>query len=110
RRSEARRYDAAGPALGLVQPTAPHSVVEGSADALGDLSWFGALPARTPLVYAGDQTAGAIRAAASRGADLVVSDSNRRRTLLPSQSLANTGPTLGASDPISADASVPRPL
>ena len=107
---EVRRYDVAGPGLVRVQPAAPLTVVDGSADALGDLAGFGALPARTPLVYAGDQTAGAIRAAASRGADLVVSDSNRRRTLLPSQSLANTGPTLGASDPISSDASVLDPF
>src|SRR5205823_6027521 len=38
------------------------------------------------------------------GAELVLTDSNRRQTFLPAQLGANLGPTLGASDPVAQGA------
>lgn len=99
---EVRRYDLpAGRGLVHVDPLDPATVVDGSADALGQLAAFGALPAHAPLFYAGDLTAPAIVAAASRGGNIVVSDTNRRRVFLPQFTQQNVGPALPVDQSVS---------
>ena len=107
---EVRRYDVRSRGIVRVEPRAPETVVDGSGDALAGLAAFGQLPAGHPLAYAADRSDEELRRAAAGGAELVVSDSNRRRTFLSSQMQANFGPTLGADDPVSQDAAVLNPF
>ena len=57
-----------------------------------------------PLVYAGDRTAAQLRQAAEDGAELVISDSNRRRVFASSQLRLSEGWTLAADEPFEANA------
>ena len=102
---EVRRYQVGAPrGLVRVEPVAGPVVVDGSATALAELAAFGALPdQQRPLLYAGDLSDGQIHEAASRGAQIVVSDSNRRRAFVPSTLEQNVGATLTATDNVSAD-------
>jgi arabinofuranan 3-O-arabinosyltransferase len=108
---EVRRYDLR-PARPIVriEPAGPATVVDGSADALAGLAAFGALPTRRPLLYAGDRSAAQVRAAAAAGADVVISDSNRRRVFVAGRLTQNTGPTLAAGEHIPRDAAVLDPF
>ena len=108
---QVRRYDAA-PGRGIVHvdPLGPPTVVDGGASGLADLAAFGALPETRPILYAGDLSTRELRAQAARGADLVVSDSNRRRAFLPELPQQNRGPTLTASDPIDVNTAVLDPF
>ena len=92
---QVRRYDlpAARP-LVRVEPRARQVIVDGSADALAAASAFGALPPGQVLRYAADVPVRELRALAARGADLIVSDSNRRRAFVSSSLVQNTGATL----------------
>jgi hypothetical protein len=107
---EVRRYrvGAARP-LVRVQSGRPSVIVDGSAQGVADLAAFGPLPDGS-LLYAGDLGAAQLRAAAARGAEVVVSDSNRRRVMVISRMRQNAGPTLGPGDPISEDAAVLNPF
>ncbi|HEV7363756.1 MAG TPA: alpha-(1-_3)-arabinofuranosyltransferase family protein [Solirubrobacteraceae bacterium] len=108
---QVRRYDLpAQPGIVRVEPVAPETLVDGSADALAGLGAFGALPQRTPISYAGDRSAAAMRAMAAGGGEVVISDSNRRRVFVPSRLQQNFGYTLSASDSFSADAAVLNPF
>ena len=93
-----------------IEPAGPATVVDGSADALAGLAAFGALPTRRPLLYAGDRSAAQVRAAAAAGADVVISDSNRRRVFVAGRLTQNTGPTLAAGEHIPRDAAVLDPF
>ncbi len=108
---EVRRHDLAG-ARGIVrvEPAGPATIIDGSADALAGLAAFGALPAGLPIEYAADRDAEQLRAAAREGAELVVSDSNRRRVFVPARLRQNAGATLGPGDPISEDAALLDPF
>jgi arabinofuranan 3-O-arabinosyltransferase len=92
---EVRRYDLPG-GRGLVrlQPRARPVVVDGSADALAAMAAFGALPSGRTLRYAADVPAPELRALAARGADFVLSDTNRRRAFVASSLAQNAGATL----------------
>ncbi len=83
-----------------VDPAGPETIVDGSADGLAELAAFGALPARAPILYAGDLKPGAIAQAAGRGANIVVTDTNRRQVFLAQYSQQNTGGVLAATDAI----------
>jgi arabinofuranan 3-O-arabinosyltransferase len=109
--AQVRRYDVPG-ALGVlrVQPAAPAAVVDGSAEALAGLAAFGALPAAGPLLYAGDADAAEIRRSAAVGAELVVSDSNRRRVIVASRTRHTTGATLGPGDPVPKEGALLDPF
>jgi arabinofuranan 3-O-arabinosyltransferase len=108
---EVRRYDIS-PGRGIVHvdPAGPSTIVDGGAQTLADMGAFGRLPSRSPIFYAGDLTARALRAQAASGAEIVVGDSNRRRQFLPESTQQNLGVTLGASDPIAAGAAVINPF
>ncbi|MBN1527412.1 MAG: DUF3367 domain-containing protein, partial [Thermoleophilaceae bacterium] len=92
---EVRRYDIP-PGRGIVgvEPAGPATVVDGSAAGLAGLAAFGALPERRPILYAGDLTQGQLRSTVRDGAEVVVTDSNRRRRFLPEFSQQSLGPTL----------------
>ena len=106
-----RSFSAPAPRpLVRVEPRAPLSVVDGSADGLADLASLGALRTVTPFAFAADLDAGAIRAAAREGGRVVISDSNRRRVFVISRMQQNQGWTLGATDPISEDAATLDPF
>jgi len=108
---EVRRYDL-HPARPLVrvEPAGPATVVDGSAEALTGLAALGALPADRPLFYAADRTPAQIRAAAAQGAEVVVTDTNRRRIFAAARLAENAGPTLAAADPLAANAAELNPF
>ena len=90
---QVRRYDL-DPGRGVVgvTPSAPATIVDGGAEGLAALAGFGALPERSPILYAGDLSAPELRRFADEGADVVVSDSNRRRRFVPEFGRQNLGP------------------
>ncbi|MEO8967413.1 MAG: alpha-(1-_3)-arabinofuranosyltransferase family protein [Solirubrobacteraceae bacterium] len=94
---EIRRYQVPG-SRGIVHvdPVGPATVVDGSAQSLGDLAAFGALPSTAPVLYAGDQSPAQLRSLAAQGANLVIGDSNRRQVYVPQSTQQNRGPVLAA--------------
>ena len=108
---QVRRYDVpAGRGIVHVDPLGPATVVDGGAGALADMAAFGSLPSRSPILYAGDLSTGALQQQAARGADVVVSDSNRRRPFLPAFSQQNLGATLSTTDPIDQNSALINPF
>jgi len=112
RRSGAvRGYDVPGsPGLVRVHPRTGPLIVDGSAGALAGLAALGGLPSDRAVVYAADMRERELRSAARSGADVVVSDSNRRRVMLPSQPRQAEGATLAADDRIPDEAAVLDPF
>ncbi len=86
------------------------TVLDGSAQGLADLAAFGQLPGRAPIFYAGDLTRRAIRSDAASGADIVISDSNRRQVFSPQFTQQDFGPVLTAGQPITADEATLNPF
>jgi len=106
-----RRYALpASQGLVRVKPLTGVRIVDGSAAALTGLAALDDLPERTATLYAADLSPAEIRAAARAGAEVVVSDSNRRRVVLPSQPRQAEGATLGPGDPIPPDGPVLDPF
>jgi arabinofuranan 3-O-arabinosyltransferase len=101
---QVRRYDLP-PGRGLVSvaPDGPPVIVDGSAEGLAGLAAFGALPARAPILYAGDLAPHAVRRHAARGAEVVITDTNRRRRFVPEFGHQNLGATLPADESIDED-------
>ena len=107
---QTRRYTVArSRPLVRLQPDRPAAIVDGSADGIAQLAAFGGLRDGT-LEYAGDLDADTIRAAARRGTEIVMTDSNRRRVVVISRMRQNVGAALGPDDPISEDAAVLNPF
>jgi hypothetical protein len=108
---EVRRYHTTGTrGLVHVDPTGPATIVDGGAEGLAELAAFGGLPSSTPILYAGDLSRAALRAQAGRGAQIVVTDSNRRREFLPQSTQQNLGPTLAAGQSLPANAALINPF
>ncbi len=108
---QVRRYDVgSGRGIVHVDPSTSPTIVDGGAQGLADLGAFGGLPSRSPLFYAGDLTPGALRAQAAGGANVVITDSNRRREFLPQSTQQNLGPTLTAAEPLPTNAAVVNPF
>ena len=101
---DVRAWDRSG-ALVRVEPERPDVVVDGSAEGLAALASLGGLP-RSGLAYAGDLAPDEIAAAR----EVVVTDSNRRRVLVPSRLAQNAGPVLAADEEPSVDAAVLTPF
>jgi Alpha-(1->3)-arabinofuranosyltransferase len=93
-----------------VYPASPETVVDGSGEGVASLAALGALPTHTAVAYAGDLSVAELRAAARRGGDFVISDSNRRRIFVGSDPLPATGTTLAADVDFSQDAAVLNPF
>jgi hypothetical protein len=101
---QVRRYDIP-PGRGLVHvaPSGPPTIVDGGAEGLAAMTAFGALPERRRILYAGDLSARQLRAHAARGAEVVVTDSNRRRRVIPEFGHQNLGPTLPQTESVGAN-------
>ncbi len=108
---EVRRYDLP-PGRGLVHvtPRGPATIVDGSAAGLANLAAFAALPERSPILYAADLSARQIRTHATNGAEVVVSDSNRRRQFVPQSAHQNVGPTLRETEQLDRNAAATNPF
>ncbi|MGI8633630.1 MAG: alpha-(1-_3)-arabinofuranosyltransferase domain-containing protein [Solirubrobacterales bacterium] len=78
-----------------LEPRRGGAIVDGSGAGLVDLAAFGSLPGGA-LHYAADWTPEQIRAAARAGAEVVLTDSNRRQVFTSSRIRANAGWTLDA--------------
>jgi arabinofuranan 3-O-arabinosyltransferase len=78
------------------------TVVDGSAQGLADLAAFGQLPAQAPILYAGDLSRRAIQSDAAGGANIVITDSNRRQVFSPQFTQQDFGPVLTAGQPVTA--------
>jgi arabinofuranan 3-O-arabinosyltransferase len=103
--AQVRRYDLpAGRGIVHVDPVADPTIVDGGARSLAGMAAFGTLPSTAAILYAGDQPSVRLRALASRGANIVVGDSNRRQEYLPESTQQNAGATLPAGTPIPAGA------
>jgi hypothetical protein len=98
---EVRRYDLPpGRGIVSVMPTSPATIVDGGAEGLAGLAAFGELPRDRPILYAGDLTTDELRRDAAQGADLVVTDSNRRRRFIAEYARQNLGATLRETEPL----------
>jgi arabinofuranan 3-O-arabinosyltransferase len=98
---QVRRFDLPT-SRGLVQvpPSGPPTIVDGGAEGLAGMAAFGALPERRPILYAGDLSRRELRRDAARGAEVVITDSNRRRRFIPEFGRQNLGATLAEEEPI----------
>jgi arabinofuranan 3-O-arabinosyltransferase len=94
----------------LLARDAPPTIVDGAAQGIIALAAYGALPADRPVSYAADEGPAAIRAAAQRGADLVISDSNRRQAFVPARLRGNRGPILTVRQGVSEDGVILDPF
>ncbi|MDX6697506.1 MAG: arabinofuranan 3-O-arabinosyltransferase [Solirubrobacteraceae bacterium] len=109
RLAQVRRYDVAGARrIVRVAPLAAPALLDGSADAVSGLAAFGPLPGA--LAYAADRDAGALRRAAGEGAEVVISDSNRRQVFIPSRLEQNRGAVLAPGESPSEDAAILDPF
>jgi arabinofuranan 3-O-arabinosyltransferase len=98
---QVRRYDIArGRGIVGVAPAGPATIVDGGAGGLAATAAFGELPERRPILYAADLSAHELRRSAAQGAEVVVTDSNRRRRFIPEFGRQNLGPTLRETEPL----------
>ncbi|HWI70593.1 MAG TPA: alpha-(1-_3)-arabinofuranosyltransferase family protein, partial [Baekduia sp.] len=97
------------PTGGLVRilPRDPLTVVDGAAGGLAALASYGALDPSKAYAYAPDTD---IKAAASRGAAFVISDTNRRRAFVAARLKGSVGPTLLRDEGVSADGTILDPF
>jgi arabinofuranan 3-O-arabinosyltransferase len=108
---QVRRYDTpTGRGLVDVVPSGPDTIVDGSAQGLADMAAFGALPDRTPIFYAADLSDSELRRRATRGANVVVTDSNRRRAFVPTHTQQNQGRVLEATEPLDSNSAIIEPF
>jgi arabinofuranan 3-O-arabinosyltransferase len=108
---EVRRYDTSSTrGLVHVDSSRPATLVDGSAQGLADLAAFGGLSAHAPIFYAGDLSTRSLRTQAAAGANVVITDSNRRRQFLPQSTQQNLGATLAATEPLPTNAAVINPV
>jgi hypothetical protein len=98
---QVRRYEVGrGRGIVGVAPAGPATIVDGGAGGLAAMAAFGELPERRPILYAADLSSDELRRRAARGAELVVTDSNRRRRFIPEFGRQNLGPTLRETEPL----------
>jgi arabinofuranan 3-O-arabinosyltransferase len=101
-----RRYSApaaGSPGIVRVHPRSDAVVLDGDAQGIGELAAAGGLTPVRALFYAGDLDRATLAGLVSGGAQLVFTDSNKRRVVGPDLLRANQGPILGATDPIPRD-------
>ena len=101
---QVRRYDlAAARPIVRVEPVSAPLLIDGSAATLAEAAAFGAPVANRTLLYTADLSEAAVRRAAASGSEIVIGDSNRRRAFASSRLEQDTGPTLTATQSLSAD-------
>ncbi len=102
---EVRAWDRPrAPGLVRLEPAAPQTVVDGSADGLAGLAALGGR--LNDVAYAADLSPAAI----ARAREVVITDSNRRRVFVASRLAQNTGLTLAADEAPSVDAARLNPF
>jgi hypothetical protein len=108
---QVRRYDTGGARpIVRVEPPGGATVVDGSAEGLAALAAFGRLPRAAPIVYAADRRPAELWQDTARGGAFVVTDSNRKRVVVPSRPRQNVGETLAAADDPPDNAAVLDPF
>jgi arabinofuranan 3-O-arabinosyltransferase len=101
-----RAWDRPGaPGLVRIEQPDPQLIVDGSAEGLAAFSTPNNLPL-SGFDYAADVSTAALR----RAKQVVITDSNRRRVLVPSRLAQNAGPVLAADVEPSVDAAVLNPF
>ncbi len=108
---QVRRYDLpVTRGLVHVDTMGSPTVVDGGAAGVAGLAALGGLPRRAPLLYAGDLSGAELRRTAAAGADVVVTDSNRRQRFLPEFTGQNLGRVLAGDEPIDKNWAVVNPF
>ncbi len=103
---QVRAYAAPKPAyprISRVHSAQAPAVVDGDAEGLIAMAAVGALDPTKASFYAADLNKGSLRALLAERPTLTFTDSNRRRGVLVAKLTTNTGPTLGATDPLSRE-------
>jgi hypothetical protein len=101
-----RRYvapGAEGPGIVRLHSRAGAMVLDGDAQGVVELAAVGGLDPGRALVYAPDLKRSELAEAVRAGAELVFTDSNRRRRIASGGLTGNRGPTLGPNDPLRQD-------
>jgi arabinofuranan 3-O-arabinosyltransferase len=91
-------------------PRALGTVVDGGAEGIAALAAFGGVDPSRAIAYAADLDAEQLRAAARDGAEIVITDTNRRRAFTAARLRANTGPTLPPDQDVSEDGAMLNPF
>jgi len=78
-------------------------LVSGDANAITELAAANLVPHTQAILFTGDQTARQIRNLVHNGASLVITDNNRRQTVLATRTTHDQGTVLSAKDVISPD-------
>jgi hypothetical protein len=86
------------------------TIVDGAAQGLAGLAACGARPARRPLLYAGDLSDADLRRYAASGAEVVVTDSNRRWSFVPTDTQQSHGRVLAESEPLDKNSASIEPF
>ena len=103
-----RTYDTAPAALVRVEPRSGGVLLDGSAEGVAALAAFGELDPSRPLTYAGDLDSGGLLDGMPD--ELVITDSNRRRTVSPARPRQSWGRTLLAAEDTPPDAPTVDPF
>ena len=102
---------APGGSLVRLLPRDATTVVDGGGEGVAELAAYGGVDARRALSYAGDLDDTALRrAGADPRAEVVVTDTNRRRAFTAARLRANTGPTLPPDQDVSEDGTMLDPF
>jgi arabinofuranan 3-O-arabinosyltransferase len=107
---EVRIYSVPARGLVRIEPLGPATIVDGSAEGIADIAALHELRSSDPIFYAGDESAAALRRQAAAGADIFITDSNRRRGFEASKLVGNYDWTEPAFDPLPADSAVVDPF
>ena len=103
-----RRFALAGNSgtdTGLVraQSRSRTMVVSGDASGIVELAAHGLLPKKDAILFSGDQTRTQIRRLIKSGASIVITDTNRRQTVLATRTSHDQGSVLSAHDAIAPE-------
>jgi arabinofuranan 3-O-arabinosyltransferase len=108
---QVRRYDTPGtPGIVHLDSTTRPTIVDGSAPGLAELAAFGGLQPGNALFYAADLPANALRQDAARGANFVLTDTNRRAIYIPEFAQQNQGTVLSATASLPKEAALLDPF
>jgi hypothetical protein len=99
----AYRFPGAPPGIVRLTPLGGATVLDGNADGIAELAAVGRLDPDRSLFFAGDLDRKTLAQQVHAGAQLVFTDSNRRRVLEADLLRANQGPTVGPDDPLPRD-------